>query len=272
MTNPTVLPVKFENPPVVEVACGVLFNALEGLKAPKLGLFWTQLRDRFPRLEEAPAIPPVVEPATITTPQMQVQLLSMPPMRRVWFLSENGSRLIQIQQDRFLYNWKQVNHDDRYPSYDTVIKDFEKYFAQYIGFLKSEQLGDLIYRQFDLSYINIIGRHNGLETMAAGEILRDHIRDKTTNRFLPEPEAFSWNSSYALPGGVGRLHMSAQSALRVETGEKILRLELTARGIPKDPSEVNRRPWFNLAHEWITRGFADSTAQAIQQSKWKRQS
>jgi len=132
------------------------------------------------------------------------------------------------------------------------------------------EVGGLVYRQFDLSYINIIGDSNGLDIVGKSGLLVDHQRSETSARFLPEPEMFNWNTSYTLPQNVGRLHVNAQSAMRLNSIEKIVRLELTARGIPRDPSDTNRRGWFDLAHEWITRGFADSTNPILHKATWGR--
>ena len=44
---PTPLP-DFENPPVIEVVCGVSFAPLTDLKAVHLGLLWERFRDRYP--------------------------------------------------------------------------------------------------------------------------------------------------------------------------------------------------------------------------------
>jgi len=126
--------VKFSNPPVVEVACSVLFKTLPSFRAAHVGLFWQGIREAFPRLEEAPPIPPILEGAPNLQPQVQFELAHIPPMRRSWLLNNDGSNLIQIQQDRFIFNWKKVGDADRYPSYSVVIKEFEKHLSEFQTF------------------------------------------------------------------------------------------------------------------------------------------
>ncbi len=47
-------------------------------------------------------------------------------------------------------------------------------------------------------------------------------------------------------------------------------VELTVRGIPKDKSVETMWQWFDLAREWIVRGFTDLTGQEMH-SRWERQ-
>ena len=58
---PTNTPVKFDRPPVVEVACGILFGTTVPLRAAHIGLYWQRIRNEFPRIEEAPPLSPVIE-------------------------------------------------------------------------------------------------------------------------------------------------------------------------------------------------------------------
>src|SRR4051812_35023213 len=100
-------PVKFDAPPVAEVVCGVLFNILPGFKTYHVGLFWEKVRKDFPRVEEAPPLNSVIEKtAGDNRPSLDLELSGVPPLRRTWFVDTEGTHLIQLQQDRFLFNWK----------------------------------------------------------------------------------------------------------------------------------------------------------------------
>jgi uncharacterized protein (TIGR04255 family) len=263
--------VKFENPPVVEVVCGVLFSTPISLKAAQVGLFWQEVRQAFPRLEEAPPISSIIE--NFQDEQIQeIQFGSLPPLRRTWLLSADGRNVIQIQEDRFLFNWKRAADDDTYPSYDRVIEDFDRYLAKFVKFLVAEGIGQPTYRQFELTYVNHIGSSNGLTKVGEGGVLVDHFRDASRSRFLPQPEGFNWTTAYLLPDNAGRLRLVAQTVLRKPGGERIVRLDLIARGIPAKPSKPGRRPWFDMAHDWITRGFADATSPILHKEVWRRTS
>ena len=54
------------------------------------------------------------------------------------------------------------------------------------------------------------------------------------------------------------------------SGQPIILLDLTVRGIGKDKSIEGMWDWFDLAREWIVCGFADLTGERVQTEVWKR--
>jgi uncharacterized protein (TIGR04255 family) len=259
--------VRFERPPVIEVVCGVLFGTLPRLRTAHVGVFWNLLRDDFPTADEAPPLLPVIE--TQETSLLDGSDLALEaPLPRSWFRTTDGHGLIQLQRDRFVYNWKRESPEDgAYPSYDAVIIEFEERWAQFGDFVAREGLGELVPRQFELIYVNIIPKE-GIPTN--DPVLIDHALDTSHSRFLPEPESFNWQTSYPLPDENGRLHMVANSVRQSTTGKPGIRLDMTARGINDEPT-ARMREWFDLAHTWIVNGFADVTTESMQQKVWGRQ-
>jgi hypothetical protein len=74
---------------------------------------------------------------------------------------------------------------------------------------------------------------------------------------------------FALPDDKGSLHVTVNHGERRRDKERVLLLDLTARGPGlKDWSDMN--VWFQTAHEWIVRGFTDLTA-GIAHDRWGRQ-
>jgi uncharacterized protein (TIGR04255 family) len=262
-------PVKFDRPPVVEVACGVLFATQDTLKTAHIGKYWERVKAEFPHVEDALPLPTIVEQQVDAVAEFEWSTL--PPLRRTWLTSDDGAHLIQIQGDRFLLNWKRTLNQTGYPSYTDVIKRFDRHLADFISFLKELRIEPPAYRQFELMYVNHITVENGLKEVGMENMLVDHVRATSRERFLPEPDGFNWATSYRLPHNTGRLHIAAQSAVKTSNRERIVRLDLTARGISTDPSEAGRRPWFDTAHEWITHGFADVTSNVLH-TTWGRTS
>lgn len=248
------VPVQFDRPPVIEVACGVAFTLPKPLKTAHIGLYWSRVRDEFPRCDDASPIAMVVEgqgtPDSIGY-DVQVQPVALPPVRRVWLINAEGTHLVQLQEDRFLFNWKRTGDDSSYPSYMNVVAGFREQWSRYKEFLASEGLGPPTPLQLEMTYFNF---------WPGGRAwLRDHQREETGERFLEAPEAVDWKVVHNLPDSRGRLHISAASARHAATSEKGIRLDLTARGLPRDLSDASCEQWFDLAHEWITQGFADIT-------------
>jgi uncharacterized protein (TIGR04255 family) len=259
--------VRFERPPVVEVLCGVLFGALTGLRTAHIGVFWERIRQEFPSVDEAPPLSTVIETQDVS-PSLEIAVGLVPALPRTWFLTEDGHRLVQLQRDRFVYNWRRKSPDDGdYPSYDTVIVDFERLWGLFGEFVAREKLGDLVARQLELAYVNIIPDDRIPE---GNPVFVDQARDLSRTRFLPDPESFEWRTSYRLPEDSGRLHVLISTAREVVTGAPLKKLDMIARGINDAGSSGEMRTWFDLAHEWIVLGFADVTTSSMQTNVWRR--
>lgn len=79
--------------------------------------------------------------------------------------------------------------------------------------------------------------------------------------------------SFPLPESTGRLHVTLRQMRRIQDGREVLALDLTARGFPAGPEASGRESmlsWFDVAREWIVRGFADLTTLEAQKDLWGR--
>ncbi|AOI69148.1 hypothetical protein WI29_24545 [Burkholderia ubonensis] len=236
-----------------------------------MGAFWERIRKEFPRVEDTVPVTAVVEEPGRTMPEFLVT--GLPPLRRTWLISDNGQHLIQIQGDRFVLNWKRASENDGYPSFPAVWERFVQYLSDFFAFCEEIGVGPPVYRQFELTYVNQITSTNGLDEVGLDSLLIDHERNFAESRFLPAPEGINWSTAYLLPDGQGRLHITAQSGTELSSKARIVRLDLTARGITADQSDAARTAWFELAHEWITHGFADITSRELHSDKyWQRTS
>ncbi|WP_251708910.1 TIGR04255 family protein [Hydrogenophaga intermedia] len=242
---------KFDRPPVIEVVCGVSFSIPKPIKTAHIGLYWSKVSDDFPRCEDAAPIALVIEGQGVPDSadlNLQVEPVDLPPLRRTWLVSEPGTHLIQLQEDRFLYNWKRDSTEATYPSYPNVIAEFRRQWARYREFLCKE-VAEPTLTQLEMTYWNF--------WEGGPEYLRDLTWQEPKSRFLPAADAINFRSLYSLPDGAGRMHVVASTARHAKSGKKGMRFELTARGAPKDLSQSGIDSWFDLAHEWITQGFAD---------------
>src|SRR5690242_236660 len=113
----------YEQPPVVEVASSIQFGSVPGLDAARLGLLWSVFRKEYPRTEQYPPLAHEVE--TFGAPTVSQISFSVAPMisPRCWFTNEKGTRLLQVQHDRFVLNWRKLDKDDEvYPHYDKELR------------------------------------------------------------------------------------------------------------------------------------------------------
>ena len=67
-------------------------------------------------------------------PGFQFQLLPAPPTQRYWFLTEDGTKLVQVQADRFMFNWRQVKGDEIYPRYESLVPEFQSLLETFLRY------------------------------------------------------------------------------------------------------------------------------------------
>ncbi len=260
----------YEKPPVAEVVTGIQFKPIKKLAGPYLGLLWEKFKADYPQIKEAPPLMPIIESFSDEAPVVDMTVLGDPfGLTRTWFETKDGNGLIQVQKDRFLHNWKKEKDSDKYPHYDYVISNFRSCLATFEKFLEEHDLGKVESTQFEMTYVNHIPKGAGWETLDdVGNVFEDFVR-KNKNRFLPLPEGFNWQTSFRVEHA-SRLYVSIRLGKRKTDGLSAILLELTARGISGDQSPSSMWSWFDMAHKWIVCGFADLTADNIQNNVWRR--
>lgn len=269
----TALP-KYETPPVVEVVCGVQFAPLKALLVPHFGELWQKFKPDYDRCEEMGPLAPMVERFG-QLPPTHIEPPSEPFLPRVWFVHKDDSGVVQVQRDRFLHNWRKAGGD--YPHYDAVIKLFKQRYETFLDFLAENELGTVEPIQYEMTYVNHVPQSEGWETLEDfGNVFPDfpwHAHDpwrSENRRFLPNPDGRNLRLNFTLPDESARLHVTIRNGERRNDRHPVLLMELTVRGIGTDKSEGAMERWFDVAHEWIVRGFADLCGKEMQERIWKR--
>src|SRR6266849_294282 len=134
----------FARPPVNEVYLSVQFEPISDFRAAHLGLFWERLRPGFVRIEDQPPLPHQLEVFGVKQPaeqSVQLRLLQRPDPPRCWYVKDDERHLVQLQADRFIYNWRKVKDDDEYPRYPNVRRAFAAELRKLEAFLTEEKLG-----------------------------------------------------------------------------------------------------------------------------------
>ncbi|MBI4192475.1 MAG: TIGR04255 family protein, partial [Betaproteobacteria bacterium] len=147
----------FRNPPVGEVVLSLQFSPIPGFQATHLGLLWSRFRTKYPKSETYPPIDPVIEQFG-TRPQpaqrIRLEVIQSGFMPRAWFLNEDGTELVQVQQDRFIRNWRKLKETDEYPRYEKLRERFEEDFKEFNQFIRAENLPEIVPNQCEVTYIN----------------------------------------------------------------------------------------------------------------------
>ncbi len=259
----------FEAPPLTEVALSVQFDTLDTLSVHHIGLLWQEYRDGFPEVEQRPPLPQVSERfgGAPKRENISLSLVQNAPLPRVWFLSAAGTELVQVQPDRFIYNWRKADGDEPYPRYESVLAKQQMEFARLASFAKEYALGPLRPNQCEVTYVNLIELdENGPQAILT--VLAEDYGDA----FLSRAESAALALAYLMQapdGHRGRLHVSADTKLlSTATGAPTMRLTLTARGAPYEEQNGVKR-FFDLGREWIVRGFCSITT-ARMHELWRR--
>ena len=188
---------------------------------------------------------------------------------RCWFIHQSETRLLQIQNDRFIHNWRKVG-----PVRPTLTMRVSGQFLCRSGLdsvssCNAQQIGSPEIRQCEIVYVNHLDAGHGWKSLADLPGVVGSRIGAGTDQFLPGPENAARMASYAIPGERGRLHIQLQPVIRHADGAETLQLTLTARGRPASSQVADLLLWFDLGREWVVRGFADFTT-AKMHALWQR--
>jgi uncharacterized protein (TIGR04255 family) len=264
----------FDNPPVVEVIASVQFEALP-IPTAWIGRWWDQIKDHFPHVEDKPPIEGRVEDfGPPKSPQVQVRILTGPPNVRAWFSNEpDGVELLQIQQDRLVYNWRGHDGGQPYPRYQFVRDRFASLYSEYERFLDVNGLGRIEPTQCELTYINHINVGQGWKDPQDWTKVFKFWKNLTFAQSNLELEQVSSRLTYKIMNEsgepIGRLHVVAEQRRFITTDEPLLYLELAARGAPMEEGSAGVLRFIDIAHEEIVSGF-DAMTETTMHQLWRK--
>jgi uncharacterized protein (TIGR04255 family) len=250
--------ITFERPPIVEVAFGVSFLEDPAFSAAQVGKYWTEIQAEFPQTSDRPPVDPHHEQFDDQPSEVQFQLSSMPPLRRTWFEREDRAQLIQVQANRFNFNVR--SRTGPYERFATTHPMFQSAWSKFAGFLGQLAGSEPAPTQYELAYVNHIPVEGPFTSMKdIGKVFRDVTWSESGKTLLGAPQQVSWRASFEMPEKQGRLHVDLSTG-RMK-GNPGLRLTMLARGYRKDSMSA----WFEVAHEWIVKGFKELTTPEMHQ-------
>jgi uncharacterized protein (TIGR04255 family) len=250
----------FQNPPIDELVLSIQFASIAQLKSAHIGLFWSKIRDRFPDVSEQPTVQPVFETfgGIRAAPGIQFQALFTPPMPRYWFEKLGEPALLQLQQDRLLRNWRQAPDNSRvYPRYESIRTGFRKDVEEYQTWLRSEELGEIVPNQCEVTYINIIrlpdgsNPHTQLNRISPASEKLEHSNVQLVSVFERDGKP------------AGRTYVNFQPAYTQATTEPIVKLDITVRGKPFGETVDNAFDFLDLARAEVVNTFTALTTEEM---------
>jgi uncharacterized protein (TIGR04255 family) len=267
---------QFHKPPVNEVILSAQFEPLTLMRAVHVGTFWETVRARFPRTEEHPPLEPTIE--QFGAPRLQrhpvrLELLNDIKVPRIWMLDPSGAHLLQVQTDRLIQNWRQVDGIGDYPRYPFVKAQFEESHSAFERFVANENLGTITFNQCEVTYINHILPCQCWDSHSQiGEVFA-FWNPGHSEAPMPLQEAASVTTRTVLLNergdGFARLHLAIQSVYRIPDEVPMFLLSLTVRGAPLGEGLPGVLAFFDQGREWIVRSFATITTAAMHKV-WER--
>jgi len=264
----------YDAPPVIETVLGVQFSQIPTYSNAHAGWFWKQyLDDAWDQVSEAPRLEDQFElfgQDKWSQPRGGFIIQTQPVSERTQIVRSNNQRMIQVQNTRFIYNWRKPENSD-YPSYNEILPEFLDKFGSFTKFAKDSGNPDLELNQWEVTYVNHIGKgdlwgdvNDWLTLFPKLGILSDNVSNQKFDNFRG-----AW--TFAIDENKGKLHVEMkQVKLGTEsgaTGPELILLQLTARGPVNN--DVDLKTGLDLGHEAIVKTFTDITSTASHEF-WKR--
>lgn len=243
------IPIKFSNPPIVEVAFGVEFDFPgEPLSSAYLGLYWQTIQERFPLTQDQP----------VDLDNFQGKF----PLPKVVFGSEDESQIIQLQEKYFLYNWRYENQKE-YPHFEKIFSDFSREWESFNKWWLEITNETLTPTKYLLGYINLIDKDFGWNDAI------DHSKIFTfvgnTNQSLGIPRFHDVKIVFILPEERGNLIIDLDQqyeSIENQQEEQKLFFRLTAVSLDNKHDLIE---WFQSVHGDIFKTFLDLTTENAHQ-------
>ncbi|MBX9795763.1 MAG: TIGR04255 family protein [Sphingomonas sp.] len=259
---------KFGNPPLFEQAIAVVFDAIPTFSLGDFGKFWSRIDDEFDTCEARPIVDPRFE-AFDQPPHLgfEMRLVPAESLPRCFYRHKDKSELVQLQADRFGFNWLK-RAERKYPHFELTVSRFFDLYDKFDAFCSERGFATPAVRQCEITNVNIVPVANAGEVDRARETFA-HLPELSTHSFL-SPETISYSTQHQIMSEdgrpVGRLYQIFSPAVLTDTNERAYRLELTARGAPQGEGSAGVKSFFELARTAINGAFLAATTEAAQRT------
>jgi uncharacterized protein (TIGR04255 family) len=259
---------KFNKPPVVETVLSAQFAPLPKFRTAYAGCFWkSKLDAHWNSVEETARLDDQFEKFGEERkwgPMGGIRFVTGMESQRTQIARSDNTRMIQIQDTRFIYNWKKG--ENGYPSYEVTRSEFEQWYAEFKESVGSLGLGEVSENQWEVTYINHLNKTQLWNTPRDWPLIFPWFNFPQSS-FEPDSTVSRW--ALDLPENRGRLHVHFALARIAPNGPDAIVLELTARGPVSSKPGFGLIDGFEIGHEAIVRSFTAMTSKLAHDS-WER--
>lgn len=188
-------------------------------------------RDRYPDVQEHPPLPPN-PPLGSGLPVGSALTVNVgAPQIRLWLLNGSGDRLVQLQRDRMVVNWRLANGTGPYPRYrDALRPEFERNLTELLAYLADRELPAPRLVGTEVTYVNLV-RDARLDLVG---ILRSQIVATAPNDSPSSTRIQQvWTRTSGDDSGFSTLTLTAEPA----DSDQVL-LTVTGRSVVTAPGEL----------------------------------
>jgi uncharacterized protein (TIGR04255 family) len=265
--------VDFDHPPLNEVVFSVQFDDAIIDEVGVLSEFWPLIKPEFGRYEKHPPLPPAAEsfdvPPILPEPSLRFIQSGVPV--RYWFLNADGTLIVQVQPDRLMFNWRQVEGDEQYPHYDVLQPRFADLLNTFLD-CEAVNRADARVSWIELQYVNPIPVDSSDDTHGQLAAVLNLLVKDPPRLVLPTVEDTQIQQRFRILGDSeqpqGRLYLTAVPAFRTTDNVPLYVITLLARGQPSSGTvEQSVSTFLDTAHHLIVNGFREVTTDEMHE-KW----
>jgi uncharacterized protein (TIGR04255 family) len=170
-------------------------------------------------------------------------------------MGKSGTKLIQLQRDWFLHNWREVSGDERYPHFEGTRDEFLRRWREFSAFCKDNSLGAPQASLGEVTYVNHIVKGTCWDDFGDLSRVFTFLSELKDDRLRQSLDSLSLSQSFKLPLQDSHLYVTIVPAIRSRDKQLVIRMNLTVRGRLGTGQGSDFVEWFNAARWWIVKGF-----------------
>lgn len=247
---------EYARPPVVEVALAVEFGhdlAFRALHTREIADAWV---DVVPIVLERPHLPRMtVEDDGFGMLEQLLDAEEWPP--RLWMQNDTGEHVVQVQHNRLVVNWRKGDlNKGTYPRYKRVRPRLVEAWERLEGVCDDLKIGRPSPYLCEMQYLNRMRDEQGWRSPEDTAKLIAPWHGLGDSQFWPSSHMSSFGLHCHFPD-------EREGWLSVDgwADSDELELQLTARGRALAEDLPSALGFFDVAHEWIVRGFTEVTTE-----------
>jgi len=250
----------------VETVLGIQFDPIQNWSLLDFGLLWNELKDDYPMHETKPpvGVPDAGEVIFQFNGDNQLPL-------RLWLHHKDGKKLIQVQTDRFLHNWRKYVPDQPYPRYsDSIRPSFELEWKRFTNFLESRNMSVPNINSCEIAYVNRFEESKEWNSLDELPRIVNLWAGTAHSSFLPTPSLAAFQTVYPLENIVGGSLSVTCQPVSEKDGKRSFHMVLQVSGQVKSSNLEDVLYFFDSGHKWIVETFDEITTSSMH-NLWQRQ-